>query len=110
MSSQNSKSSDQYKLVLNLTDKVNTQRSNKRVALPDLSTYHTWNNVKKFCGKNKFKISDTNWDEEFELPDRFQILYQTIPITSSRSMKHLLISHKFKCMSIKFETELHSIF
>ena len=68
MNSKNSKISYPYRLVLNLADKMDLRRGDKRVALSDLST---WNNLKTPYGKNKAKISGTTWDEELELPNGF---------------------------------------
>ena len=53
----------------NLTDKINLKRSDKYVALSNLSIYYTWKNIKKSYKNNKFKTSDLTWNEEFELPD-----------------------------------------
>ena len=39
MNSANSKTSDPYRLLLNLSDKINFNRSNKYVALSSLSIY-----------------------------------------------------------------------
>ena len=50
MKSGNSKTTDPHRLLLNLTDKVNLKRSDRYVALSNLTIYYTWN-------------------EEFELPD-----------------------------------------
>ena len=69
MNSKNSKTSDPYSLLLNLTDKINLKRSDKYVALSNLSIYYTWKNIKKSYKNNKFKISAPTWNEEFELPD-----------------------------------------
>ena len=41
MNSENSKTSDPHKLLLNLSDKINLKRSDKYVALSNLTTYHT---------------------------------------------------------------------
>ena len=41
MNSENSKTSDPHRLLLNLTDKTNLRRSDKYVALSNLSIYHT---------------------------------------------------------------------
>ena len=41
MNSKNSKTSDPHKLLLNLTDKINLKRSDKYVALSNLSIYYT---------------------------------------------------------------------
>ena len=37
MNSENSKNSDPYRIVLNLTDKMDTKRGDKRVALSNLT-------------------------------------------------------------------------
>ena len=69
MNSENSKTSDPHKLSLNLTDKINLKRSDKCIALLNLSIYYTWKNIKKSDKNNKIKISAPTWNEEFELPD-----------------------------------------
>ena len=67
MNSENSKTSDPHRLLLNLTDKIDLRRKDKYIALSNLSIYYTWKNIKK---SNKiFKISAPAWNEEFELPD-----------------------------------------
>ena len=53
----------------NLTDKRNLKRSDKYVALSNLSIYYSWEIIKKSYKKNKFKISAPTSNEEFELPD-----------------------------------------
>ena len=68
INSENSKTSDP-RLLLNLTDKTNLKRSQKYVALSNLSIYYKWKNIKKLCKNNKFKISAPAWNEKFELPD-----------------------------------------
>ena len=57
MNSENSKTFDPHTLFLSLTDKVNGKRSDKYVALSNLSIYYTWKNIKKSYKNNKFKIS-----------------------------------------------------
>ena len=47
MNSKNSKTSDPHRLLLNLSDKINLKRSDKYVALSNLSMYFTWKNIKK---------------------------------------------------------------
>ena len=69
MDSGNSEITDLRRLLLNLSDKVNLKRSDKYVALSNLSIYYTWKNIKKSYKNNKFKTSDLTWNEEFELPD-----------------------------------------
>ena len=69
MNSKTSKTSDSHKLLLNLTDKINLKRSDKYVALSNLSIYNTEKKIKKSYKNNKSKISATIWNEKFELPD-----------------------------------------
>ena len=68
MNSKNSKTSIPYRLLLNLTDKANLKRSDKYVALSDLSIYYTRKNIKKSCKNSTFRISAPTWNEEIELP------------------------------------------
>ena len=70
MNSKNSKSSDRIRPLFNLNDKINNlKKSNKYIALSNLYIYYTWNNIKKSCENNRFKISAPTWNEDFELPD-----------------------------------------
>ena len=68
MNSKNSKTSIPYRLLLNLTDKTNLKRSDKYVALSDLSIYYTRKNIKKSYKNSTFRISAPTWNEEIELP------------------------------------------
>ena len=67
MKSENSKTSDPHRLLLNLTDEINLKRSDKYVAYQ--SIYYTWKNIKKSYKNNNFKMSTPTWSEEFELLD-----------------------------------------
>ena len=69
MNSKNSKTSEPHRLLLNLTEKIDLKRSDKYVALSNLSIYYTWKNIKRTDKNNKFKISAPIWNEEFELAD-----------------------------------------
>ena len=62
MNSKNSKTSDPYRLLLNLTDKIGLKRKGKYIALPNLSIYYTWKNIKKSYKNNRFKISAPTWN------------------------------------------------
>ena len=42
----NSKTSDPHRLLVNLSDKINLKRSDKYVALSNLSIYYAWKKVK----------------------------------------------------------------
>ena len=84
MNSENSKTSDAHRLLLNLTDKVNLKWSDKYVALSNFSIYYTWKNKKKSYKNNKFEISTPTWNEECQLPVD-HILYQIFKITLNTS-------------------------
>ena len=57
VNSENSKTSGPHRLLLNLSDKLSLKRSDKYIALSNLSIYYTWKNIKKSDKNNKFKAS-----------------------------------------------------
>ena len=69
MNSKNSKTFNPQRLLSNLSDKIDLKRSDKHNTLSNLSIYYTWENKKKSCKSNKFKISAPGWNDKFELPD-----------------------------------------
>ena len=69
MNSENSRTCEYHVLVLKLADKLDLRRSQKSVALSNLSIYYTWKNIKSSYKNNKFKISAPALSDEFELPD-----------------------------------------
>ena len=70
MNSENSKTSDLHRLLLNLSNKTNLKRSDKYIASSNLSIYYIWKYIiqKKSYKNNKFKISAPTWNNKFELP------------------------------------------
>ena len=67
MNSENSKTSDPHRLLLNLLDKISLKRSDKYVVLNiNLNFYYTWKNIKKSYKNNRFKISAPTVNKEFE--------------------------------------------
>ena len=44
--SESGKTSEPYRLLLNFTDEISLKRSDKYVALSNLSMYYTWKNLK----------------------------------------------------------------
>ena len=57
LNSENSKTFNLHRLVLNLMDKRNLKRGDKYIALSYLSIYYKWKNMKKSY-KNKFELPD----------------------------------------------------
>ena len=68
INTENGRTSEYHVLLVNLTNKIDL-RSEKTVALSNLSIYYIWKNIKSSYNNNKFKISAPTWSEEFELPD-----------------------------------------
>ena len=66
MNSENSKTSDPHRPLLNLTNEINLNRRDKYIALLNLSIYYIWKNIKKSYKNDKFKISAQTQNEEFE--------------------------------------------
>ena len=69
MNSKNIKISDPHRVLLDLTDKIESRRKDKYIALLNLSIKYICTNIKKSYKNNKFKISAPTCNEEFELPD-----------------------------------------
>ena len=69
MNTLNSKTNESNKFIYQFTDKLNLKNPNKNMALANLSIYYTWTNIKSEHRNNKFKISATTWNDEFNLPD-----------------------------------------
>ena len=58
-----------HKFILNLSQILDLQSSNKHVALQNLYIYYTWKNVRKQYNNNKLKIRVPTWNDEYEFPD-----------------------------------------
>ena len=56
MNLENSKTSKRHVLILNITDKIDLRRGEKRITLLNLSIYYTWKKIKTSYNNNKFKI------------------------------------------------------
>ena len=69
MNTENSKTNEPHRFVLNLPQKLALRSSNKHVALQNLSIYYTRKNIRKQYTNNKLKIIAPSWNDEFELPD-----------------------------------------
>ena len=69
MNLENSKTFKPHVLVLKLTNKLDLRIGEKVIALSNLSTYYTWQNIKSSYNNNRFKISASTWNDKFELPD-----------------------------------------
>ena len=68
MNSGNRKTSKPYRPLLNLADKINLKRSDKYVALSNLTMYYTWKNIN--CHTKTINLKALTWNEKFELSGR----------------------------------------
>ena len=81
MNSENGKTSDSPRLLLNLSEKIDLKGSDEHVALSNINIYYTLESTKKSCKNNEFKISDPTQPGMINL--NFQtdrILYQIFKI------------------------------
>ena len=67
MNSENSKTCDTHRLSLSFADRIDLRRNDKYIALPNLTIYYTWKNIKESYKNNKLKISALTLNKEFEL-------------------------------------------
>ena len=63
MNMENSKIDEPHKFVLNLSQRLDLKRSNKHVALQNLSIHYTWKNIKQQYKNNKLKIIAPMWND-----------------------------------------------
>ena len=99
INSENSRTSEYHVLLLKLVDKVDLRRSQKSVALSNLSIYYTWRNIKSSYKNNKFKISAPTWNDEFELPDGSYSISDVIILSIYiKNIVKVLMTHQSKSL------------
>ena len=69
MNTENSKTNEPHKFVLNLLQILDLRSSNKHVALQNLSICYTQKNMRQQSKNNKLIIIAPTWNDEFELLD-----------------------------------------
>ena len=65
---ENSKTNEPHKFVLNLSLRFDLKCTKKYVALQNLSIYYNWRNRRQQYKNNKLKMMAPMWNVEFELP------------------------------------------
>ena len=90
MNTENIKTNEPHKFVLNLSQNLYLRSSKKDVALQNLHIYYTSKNIRKHYKNNKLKIIAPTWNYEFELPDILILcqIFKAISNISLKSMKH----------------------
>ena len=58
MNTENSKTNEPQKFILNMSQKLDLRSSNKHVTLQNLSICYTWKSIRKQYKNNKLKIID----------------------------------------------------
>ena len=71
MNTENCKTNEPQKFVLNLSQRLDLRSSNKHVALQNLSIYYTWKNIRQQYKNNKLEIIAPTGNDVIELPDGF---------------------------------------
>lgn len=56
LNTENSKTNELQKFVLNMSQELDMKRLNKHVAIQKLSIYFTWKNISQQCKNSKLKI------------------------------------------------------
>ena len=74
MNSKNSKAPDPHRLLLNLTDKKNLKRSDKYVALSNLSIYYTCNLLSNLKYQLQREMMNLNYLIDHILYQMFRII------------------------------------
>ena len=70
MNTENSKTNESNRFLCQFTERVNLKNpNNKNIGLVNLSIYYSWKNIKSEYNNNKFKISASTWNDEFDFPD-----------------------------------------
>ena len=89
ISSENCKTFNAHIPMLNLTDKLDLQRCDKRVPLSDLSVYYTWKNIKSTETMNlKYQEQHVMKTLNCLMDLVMYETYKTISNTSLKRMKH----------------------
>ena len=73
MNSENSKTFDTHRLLLNLTEKIDLRRKYRSIALSNLSIYYTWKNIKT---SYQFELPDGSYSIS-DIQDYFEYILKT---------------------------------
>ena len=101
--------SELHKFVLNLPQKLDLRRSNRYVALQNLSINQTWKNIKQQCKNNKLEITTPTWNDKFELSDSSDIQHYIKYITEKQEIRYSTLYQVYhrKTRSITTNRHIH---
>ena len=66
MNTENGKTNEPHKIVLNLSQRLDWRNSNKHVALPNSSIYYMWKKITKQYKNKKLKVIAPKCNDDFE--------------------------------------------
>ena len=69
INTENSKTNEPHKFILNLWQRLDLRSSNKDVALQKLTIHYNWKNIRQHFKNDKLKIIAPTWNGESQLPD-----------------------------------------
>ena len=69
LNSENSETPKLHILIIKVINKLYLRIGKKIIGLSNLSIYYAWENIPSSYNNNKFKISASPWNDEFELTD-----------------------------------------
>ena len=84
MNTENSKTNEPHKFVINLSQRLDLKSSNQHVVLQNLSIYYTWENIRNQYKNNKLKIIAPTWNNELNCQMVFMV-FQIFKIIWSTS-------------------------
>ena len=93
MNSENRKTSDPHRLLLNLLDKINLKGSDKYVNLSNLSIYCTWTSIKRHTKivNLKYQLRHGTKNSKYLMSHILYQIFKTILNISLKSMNKKLI-------------------
>ena len=88
MNTENSKTNEPLKFVLNFSQRLDLIRSDKHVALQNLSIQYTRKIIRKQYKHNKLKILAPTWNLNYQMVLVLCQIFKTILNKSLKSTKH----------------------
>ena len=105
INSENSKTSDRHRLLLNLSDKMNLKRSDKCVALSNLIIHYARKNINKWYKKDNFEILAPMSNDKLKLPNGSYSVSDIQDYIEYINQKHKTMTYNPQTRTIVNETE-----
>ena len=99
INTENGRTLDYHVLLLNLTNKIDL-RSEKTVALSNLSIYYTWKNIKSSCNNSKFKYLPQRGVKNlsYQMDHIQHLIFKIILTIFLKNIEKVLIIHQLEYM------------